>query len=115
MRLRLLGLAAGLAVTFATAPSARAADGTVPPEGFVSLFNGKDLAGWHGMSHFDPRKPAATADIERTRQIALWTEAANQHRTVEGGELEDRTSGYFGFAGHNDPVAFRNVSIKPLD
>jgi hypothetical protein len=28
---------------------------------------------------------------------------------------KDRTSGYFGFAGHNDPVAFRNVSIKPLD
>jgi hypothetical protein len=27
---------------------------------------------------------------------------------------KDRTSGYFGFAGHNDPVAFRNISIKPL-
>ena len=25
-----------------------------------------------------------------------------------------RTSGYFGFAGHNDPVEFRNVAIKPL-
>jgi hypothetical protein len=28
---------------------------------------------------------------------------------------KDRTSGYFGFAGHNDPVKFRNISIKPLD
>jgi hypothetical protein len=28
---------------------------------------------------------------------------------------KDRTKGYFGFAGHNDPVEFRNVSIKPLD
>ena len=27
---------------------------------------------------------------------------------------KDRTSGFFGFAGHNDPVAFRNVSIKKL-
>jgi hypothetical protein len=27
---------------------------------------------------------------------------------------KDRTSGYFGFAGHNDPVAFRNIKIKPL-
>ena len=27
---------------------------------------------------------------------------------------KDRTSGFFGFAGHNDPVAFRNISIKPL-
>jgi hypothetical protein len=28
---------------------------------------------------------------------------------------KDRTSGYFGFAGHNDPVEFRNVSIKRLN
>ena len=27
---------------------------------------------------------------------------------------KDRTSGHFGFLGHNDPVAFRNVTIKPL-
>jgi hypothetical protein len=27
---------------------------------------------------------------------------------------KDRTSGHFGFAGHNDPVEFRNVSIKSL-
>jgi hypothetical protein len=28
---------------------------------------------------------------------------------------KDRKSGYFGFAGHNDPVEFRNVRIKRLD
>jgi hypothetical protein len=28
---------------------------------------------------------------------------------------KDRTSGFFGFAGHNDPVEFRDVSIKRLD
>jgi hypothetical protein len=28
---------------------------------------------------------------------------------------KDRTSGHFGFAGHNDPVMFRNISIKKLD
>jgi hypothetical protein len=28
---------------------------------------------------------------------------------------KDRTSGHFGFAGHNDPVAFRNVQIKKLE
>jgi Domain of Unknown Function (DUF1080) len=27
---------------------------------------------------------------------------------------KDRTSGFFGFAGHNDPVEFRNIAIKPL-
>jgi hypothetical protein len=28
---------------------------------------------------------------------------------------KDRTSGHFGFAGHNDPVVFRNIAIKKLD
>jgi len=27
---------------------------------------------------------------------------------------KDRTSGHFGFAGHNDPVMFRDITIKPL-
>ncbi len=28
---------------------------------------------------------------------------------------KDRSRGHFGFAGHNDPVAFRNIQIKRLD
>jgi hypothetical protein len=28
---------------------------------------------------------------------------------------KDRTSGHFGFAGHNDPVAYRNIRIKALN
>lgn len=28
---------------------------------------------------------------------------------------KDRTSGFFGFAGHSSPVAFRNIEIKRLD
>jgi hypothetical protein len=28
---------------------------------------------------------------------------------------KDRTKGHFGFAGHSDPVAFRNIAIKKLD
>ena len=28
---------------------------------------------------------------------------------------KDRVSGHFGFAGHNDPVKFRNIFIKPLN
>lgn len=27
---------------------------------------------------------------------------------------KERTAGHFGFAGHNDPVSFRNIQIKPL-
>ena len=28
---------------------------------------------------------------------------------------KDRTSGHFGFCGHNDPVAFRNIQVKRLE
>ena len=28
---------------------------------------------------------------------------------------KDRTCGHFGFAGHDDPVMFRNIYIKPID
>jgi hypothetical protein len=28
---------------------------------------------------------------------------------------KDRTAGFFGLAGHSDPVEFRNVAIKPLN
>lgn len=28
---------------------------------------------------------------------------------------KERTSGHFGFAGHSDPVAFRNISIKKME
>jgi hypothetical protein len=28
---------------------------------------------------------------------------------------KDLKSGHFGFAGHDDPVMFRNISIKPLN
>jgi hypothetical protein len=28
---------------------------------------------------------------------------------------KDRLGGHFGFAGHNDPVAFRHIRIKSLD
>ena len=27
---------------------------------------------------------------------------------------KELTKGYFGFAGHSDPVEFRNICIKPL-
>ena len=27
----------------------------------------------------------------------------------------DRTSGHFGFAGHNDPVEFRNIEIRSIE
>lgn len=53
IRTLLLCVAAGL-VTVSGAGLCRNAD-AAPPEGFVSLFNGKDLSGWKGLVA-DPKK-----------------------------------------------------------
>ncbi|MBI1375439.1 MAG: DUF1080 domain-containing protein [Phycisphaera sp.] len=39
----------------------------------------------------------------------------NMHYPIEKFQGRDRLKGSFGFAGHSDPVQFRNVNIKPLD
>jgi hypothetical protein len=44
-----------------------------PPAGFVSLFNGRDLAGWRGGATFDHRALLAMPEAERAAQIAKWT------------------------------------------
>ena len=44
------------------------------------------------------------ADLSRVTEF--------MHNSAHPGK--DRTSGHFGFAGHNDPVMFRNISLKPL-
>src|SRR5947209_3406834 len=58
-----------------------------PPKGFAALFDGKSLAGWHGMPHFDPYKLAAMPEDERKTQIEKWTADAKKHWSVENGEL----------------------------
>ena len=51
-------------------PKATAAKANAAPKGFIALFNGKDLTGWHGMPHFDPYKLAAMPEEDRKTQIA---------------------------------------------
>ena len=58
------------------------------PKGeWVSLFNGKDLAGWHGMPHFSPIKLAAMSKEERDAKVAEWTADSDLHWSVRNGEL----------------------------
>jgi len=78
----MLALAAVLATPLAT-PAAT----PQPPKGFVALFNGKDLAGWHGMPHQDPYKLAAMPEAERKALLKRWDEDAKQHWSVQNGEL----------------------------
>jgi hypothetical protein len=49
--------------------------------------------------------PILDADLSKVTEF--------MHNSAHPGK--DRTSGHFGFAGHNDPVMFRNLSIKPLE
>jgi hypothetical protein len=57
------------------------------PAGFVALFNGKDLTGWHGMPHFDPRKLKEMAPEERAKKLEEWNREFQKHWRVENGEL----------------------------
>jgi hypothetical protein len=61
------------------------------PEGFTPLFNGRDLAGWHGWKVHDknsgPLDLVKLSTEERSEKIAAWTEDAKKHWSVENGEL----------------------------
>jgi hypothetical protein len=86
-----LTIIAGL---FLLAPTL-AAEENVPPEGFTALFNGKDLSGWHGMGHFDPRELSAMSDDDRAKKHAADLEDVKQHWTVENGELVNDGHGVY--------------------
>jgi hypothetical protein len=54
-----------------------------PPSGFRAIFNGKDLTGWYGLGHFDPRRREAIADEKREQNKKTFEE----HWKVENAEL----------------------------
>jgi hypothetical protein len=80
----------GLPLTPAADPAADPA-APQPPRGFTALFNGRDLAGWHGWDIH--AKGASPADLEKlppqeqAQRFAAWTEQARKHWRVENGEL----------------------------
>ena len=84
VRTFLLSIAAVLVALFSSAVGMAQ---NTPPTGFTALFNGQDLAGWHGLGTFDPRKLAAMSEEERAKKHAADMEEVKQHWKVEGGEL----------------------------
>ena len=58
-----------------------------------------------------------TMKVELNGTVILDCDLSKVHEYLAGHEHpgKDRTSGHFGFAGHNDPVMFRNISIKRLN
>ncbi len=57
-----------------------------------------------------------TIMVEMNGYVILDTDLSKVHDYMHGSKHpgKDRTSGSFGFAGHNDPVMFRDISIMPL-
>jgi hypothetical protein len=74
---------------------ARCQEANQPPDGFTALFNGRDLSGWYGLGHFDPRKLAAMDDAERAAKRAADMDDVRAHWRVEDGELVNDGHGVY--------------------
>ncbi|MFM1801362.1 MAG: hypothetical protein RJA81_714 [Planctomycetota bacterium] len=57
------------------------------PSGYTPLFNGKDLSGWYGVPHFDPRKLHQMTEEELKAYLDKQKPEFEKHWTVENGEL----------------------------
>lgn len=66
-----------------------------PPQGFDTIFNGRDLTGWHGMADFDPYKLAAMTDEERAKKRSADQTDVAKHWTVQDGELVNDGNGVY--------------------
>jgi hypothetical protein len=81
----LLPLAALFVIGLCPPAFGQAKDNT-PPEGFVALFNGKDLEGWKGLVD-DPKKRAAMSPEQLKEKQAKADEVMRAHWKVEDGVL----------------------------
>ncbi|MCA9246736.1 MAG: DUF1080 domain-containing protein [Planctomycetales bacterium] len=84
-----------LLLSVAVVSLADAQENNQPPEGFVALFNGKDLTGWRGMGHFSPYKWAEMTDEQRAEMTKKNNEDLRQHWRVENGELVNDGHGVY--------------------
>src|SRR5437764_7932889 len=81
-----------------TAPAAAPGQerrGDSPGEGFVSLFNGKDLTGWHGLATMDPRKFEALGADAKAKALAAGAEDVKKHWRVEDGVIVNDGQGAY--------------------
>lgn len=77
------------------------------PSEFKPLFNGQNLDGWHGRPHFSPTKLAEMPEQERAEKLAEWQADAEQHWSVENGELVN--DGHGAYLVTND--SFRDYEL----
>ena len=68
---------------------------STPPEGFVALFNGRDLDGWWGATTEDPRATMALPPEKLAEKKAASLQAIQQHWRVENGEIVNDGKGLY--------------------
>jgi hypothetical protein len=56
-----------------------------------------------------------TAELNGTRVLDADLSTVTEFKDKKPHPGKDRTSGHFGFAGHNDPVAFKNIEIRKIE
>jgi len=61
------------------------------------------------------RGPTLCVELNGTRVLDADLSKVTTFMANSAHPGKDRTSGHFGFCGHNDPVAFRSVEIKRLE
>ena len=71
------------------------------------------LGEWNFME-VTVRGPTIQVELNGTRIVDADLSKVTEFKDGTPHPGKDRTSGHFGFAGHNDPVAFRNIEIKRL-
>lgn len=59
--------------------------------------------------------PTIQVELNGTRILDCDLSKVTEFMAKSAHPGKDRTRGHFGFAGHNDPVAFRNIQIKRLE
>ncbi len=61
------------------------------------------------------RGPTIVVDLNGTQVLDADLSKVKEFMHNNPHPGKDRTSGHFGFCGHNDPVAFRNIQVKSLE
>jgi hypothetical protein len=75
--------------------SAKAEPLNSPPEGFIALFNGRDLEGWRGASTENPQLWHKLDSEQQAEKLKAQLEDIHQHWTVENGELVNDGKGLY--------------------
>jgi 3-keto-disaccharide hydrolase len=91
----------------------RQANGSV--YGMIPAHRGYDrpIGEWNFME-VTVKGPKITVELNGTRIVDGDVSQVKEFMGNKPHAGKDRTSGHFGFAGHGDPVAFRNVRIRPI-